>query len=116
MTGSRGPVASVQEPAIPSSQPVQVRPSRDALEAARLKAAKSDDPDTVYEVNVSQWGHDDNRYVRGQLLMASDVPAGYDFAAAKRNETVIPSTVSAAEYRKMQKESTETALEREGLK
>lgn len=115
--GNKGPVATVQEsPAIPSAQPVQVRPSKNAIEAARLRAAKDDDPDTVYEVNVSQWGHDDNRFVRGQLVMRSDVPAGYDFEFAKRVGAIIPSSISKADYQKMQKEATEGALEAEGLK
>jgi hypothetical protein len=115
--GAKGPVAQVQEaPVIPSPNPVQPRPSREALEKAREKSAKDDDPDTVYEVTVSQWGHDDNRFTRGQLVMRDDVPEGYDFNFAKRAGTIVASSVSKADYQKMQKDATAAALEAEGLK
>lgn len=113
---NKGQVAKISETTLPSVNPVVVRPSKDVLEAARLKAAKNDDPDTVYEVNVSQWGHDDDRFVRGQLVMREDIPEGYDFKHARLTETLVASTISAADYRKMKKEATQKALDEEGLK
>lgn len=117
---SKGPVAKVQEPpTMPSTRPVVARPNRDAIEAARLAAAKTENPETVYEVNVSQWGHDDNRFVRGQLVTKADCPPGYDWGHARRTETVIPSTISKADYERMKKEATEAAIkaeEEEGAK
>jgi hypothetical protein len=109
------PALKVQEhaPTTPSPAQVKVRPSRDVIEKTRAGLAQTDDPDTVYEVSVSQWGHDDNRYVRGQLVMRADVPENYDFGAARRNGTLTPTTISKADYIKMQRESTADAVEAE---
>src|SRR5215467_10189898 len=87
-------------PATPAGGPVKTRPSTETVQKERDKQAEKDDPNTVYEINVTQWGHDENRFVRGQLVARADIPEGYDFKSARENGTLIPSTVSLAELRK----------------